>query len=1186
MKKYMTYSQINYGLRVLLFAVVLCVGFSTIVWCGVPFNPPREKLEIEIDADCNNNGYLAPDPFPDAVDDPFSDPGFETRAPAKLIPEDGERVPARINWRPVKGDGVITISVVGDISVYDRETGGPLLAKSGKPYSFSAAYTPRPRTVWIAGIATGSAKVHVTYSWKDHSASDAVRFTVVQVDLVAFHGVPNTEISEEKEENPGAYVGWNIDNSDYLVKLELHTKPALPSGFTSHFRLSVDSVYGRDGRIRLWRNPEMLGAPVIDGTGTFDFSLSGNITHLTNLYVEGKTMSNYAKDIKVTLERRSLPVYDSDVVYYSTLGIQPVKSRDEYETKLNFIPLVRKSFEIETISDVRNNASDMAWAIYLFQVGVGEEAGADIESYDSNNIFMDWEYGQNANGLNVEKITSAHYAGWDASQNTPEKQCGYVVDDASLKNETDTIQGEEGGTIRLRSAEAVTVNQICVFGNDKKVLASNLILRNVDDSSNMERFEIYVVENDDDDDNNLHPDNDDTAITGTIEQKAEDRKEMGLLTIKELTPQAARTSDATFVLKQENAGEPDAGKINLFRVDDDSLFWTSGSSVANLVGEWGHDLELRVEGVERGEVILSIEYHGNDVEWFDKAKITVVSLGIAMDGNRDGQIEFDKFEDQKYLFWVNDDWDIKKFSVHDFRNVEDDSDKVDAKRNCDDDTIGHYNQKIIGNGSCKRDLEDFTVVDIKVDDAFENIEDVTYWFRFDVEQGAPEANIFEAATNNTSYTNAFDYLSVSGVADEQIEKKRICTVNALEREINNDIIHPGKITRFLLEGKHDGKGDLEFIIKVNGKETCTRSVELDLQPITHFYDIYRIGGALLNKKWDVLLEPWPDHIQKMTAYTPENDKYLLIVHGWNVSPKSKRRLAETAFKRLWWQGYKGRLGLFDWPTLYGLIKSLWDKNGSNSDISHHYDNSEMIAWLSSEALARLLEDLNARGELRVLAHSMGNVVTGEALKKYAGSKNIHTYVATQAAISANAYDSNADHVDIPWLSDLDTPNLYGYWHSGNTNSTNTTYLFANTQKVNNASMFNYYNRKDWALDKWEWNNGQKPDGEFPGYRFHYNGATTNYDETHDEFYRYYGRFGKKTLSVTNQLQRYQIFAYCLESRSKALGQRTNASFTKNWNLETEMGYHGVHYFHSKQWRSNIVDEKKYYKQLIKDCGLK
>jgi len=47
-----------------------------------------------------------------------------------------------------------------------------------------------------------------------------------------------------------------------------------------------------------------------------------------------------------------------------------------------------------------------------------------------------------------------------------------------------------------------------------------------------------------------------------------------------------------------------------------------------------------------------------------------------------------------------------------------------------------------------------------------------------------------------------------------------------------------------------------------------------------------------------------------------NTTYILLVHDYNLPPWKKDRFAETAFKRLYWQGYQGRFGLFRWPGVY------------------------------------------------------------------------------------------------------------------------------------------------------------------------------------------------------------------------------------------------------------------------------
>ena len=69
--------------------------------------------------------------------------------------------------------------------------------------------------------------------------------------------------------------------------------------------------------------------------------------------------------------------------------------------------------------------------------------------------------------------------------------------------------------------------------------------------------------------------------------------------------------------------------------------------------------------------------------------------------------------------------------------------------------------------------------------------------------------------------------------------------------------------------------------------------------------------------------------------------------------------------------------------------------------------------------------------------------------------------------------------------------------------------------------------------------------------------------------------------------RFEIFSFCLESRSRALGVVTGrvAGFGTDINLMgTSYGYNEKHYSHSRQFRSNIVDENAYWGVIFKEGG--
>ena len=69
---------------------------------------------------------------------------------------------------------------------------------------------------------------------------------------------------------------------------------------------------------------------------------------------------------------------------------------------------------------------------------------------------------------------------------------------------------------------------------------------------------------------------------------------------------------------------------------------------------------------------------------------------------------------------------------------------------------------------------------------------------------------------------------------------------------------------------------------------------------------------------------------------------------------------------------------------------------------------------------------------------------------------------------------------------------------------------------------------------------------------------------------------------------YEIFAYATEARSQALGALPGSSLSGVFlevDLKTSFNFNNTHYSHSRQFRSNIVDEWAYWKQVIDDCQL-
>jgi esterase/lipase superfamily enzyme len=106
--------------------------------------------------------------------------------------------------------------------------------------------------------------------------------------------------------------------------------------------------------------------------------------------------------------------------------------------------------------------------------------------------------------------------------------------------------------------------------------------------------------------------------------------------------------------------------------------------------------------------------------------------------------------------------------------------------------------------------------------------------------------------------------------------------------------------------------------------------------------------------------------------------------------------AETMFKRLWQNGYRGRFAAFRWPTFYAPDPLA---------PAAKYNESEYRAWYSGHALKQFVDALAPGYSRSITAHSMGNVVTGSALKQ---GMSINRYVLLQAAIPASVTGSTLD----------------------------------------------------------------------------------------------------------------------------------------------------------------------------------
>ncbi|HKL27532.1 MAG TPA: hypothetical protein VJ910_15010, partial [Desulfuromonadales bacterium] len=559
-------------------------------------------------------------------------------------------------------------------------------------------------------------------------------------------------------------------------------------------------------------------------------------------------------------------------------------------------------------------------------------------------------------------------------------------------------------------------------------------------------------------------------------------------------------------------------------------------------------------------------------------RVSVVHLDMAVDGNRDRAIKFQDPEDEEVLFWVNNDFE--------------DNTCVDVQTKpakCEEDDLETDLEDARDNRiRTRRDLEDFSRLQI-VSGLLGVSESLTMNLRIDADAGSPlpTVNLFRAVDASDKYLG-FELSDTDQQPDQQLLELRLAQVAAEPTPLSMEWLEPGAVSPFLFEGQSAGQGNLVVTVSRLGVPVLEKRIHLNLHDISWFYDYFAVEAA---DNWLLPVASELNTVQE-GAYRPEQDDYVLFVHGWNTEDFTRRRWTETIFKRLWWQGYQGKVGLFDWPC---RTLPSWD-------MVTNYDKSEYRAWHSASVLAELLTDndlaIGGRhaGRVRLLAHSQGNVVAGEAIN-LAPAGIIHTYVASQAALSASFYHQVTSEIE-PQLTPFsyETPEVFAYYPGA---ELLTPYLAEVPQKVQAGRMYSYYNLLDYALTNadaiwpaWEFNNTTRPDNSI-GYR--YSGSPEAYPSSPDPgegFFQVIYDTDPVTGDIVNvgsrdlrfPRDRYEIFSFGAESRTKALGAAFPPPAVHPGSKDlAQYGYDKELYSHSRQFRSNIVDEMRYWSGFVNDA---
>jgi hypothetical protein len=561
-----------------------------------------------------------------------------------------------------------------------------------------------------------------------------------------------------------------------------------------------------------------------------------------------------------------------------------------------------------------------------------------------------------------------------------------------------------------------------------------------------------------------------------------------------------------------------------------------------------------------------------DIDTGEQGTCMVYCVSLQLDANHDGNMDLSftgtdaTSASSPAVVWVNDNYD-RGHAVDGNDYEQDDLGAANLAQLPTDQQVPDFEFTTNGQPAIPgtRDLEDYFRMWTPGVAALMQLLPSNYSVQLTL-TGGGQIRIFQAIEPNGGTNYLFDETTASS----QVANSTSLYVGLLTS--NSPVIlsaQPSFNEHFIFCGAQSGSAQIDLqILDGNQNVIADASAYLQINNIKEMYERWTVGDNPNIAPANVAVKDMSDlpPLDPAFAYPAPQDTntpYILFVHGWNMERWEKDRFAEAAFKRLYWQGYNGRFGIFRWPTHNGFGAPFSGSPNTPLNDPRNYDNSESNAWASATGLLNKLSDLDALypGHVYMMAHSMGNVVAGEALR-LAGTNHVaNTYIAMQGAISAHCYDAST-----PSRWTFGPADMYAnYWTSNSPCYFNAT--------AGAGTYVNFYNANDWALnaEHWQLNQDLKPDS---GYTYN----------------PYFGLFERGNVMLYMPTNTYEVFSYADPARSFALGaqQNVNGAFKgaqvnlpSVWPPDTHpQGGYQEHVWHSAEFRSDNPSRALFWNTVL------
>ena len=383
-----------------------------------------------------------------------------------------------------------------------------------------------------------------------------------------------------------------------------------------------------------------------------------------------------------------------------------------------------------------------------------------------------------------------------------------------------------------------------------------------------------------------------------------------------------------------------------------------------------------------------------------------------------------------------------RFWVNDGQNVAEDK----AALNGSAVTMPNYSSGTI---NFKGDLENFARLWIYtngLNDAIQSgaVKVALQWQN--ITSGSPAINVYQSVESDggTQYLNDDTTAAnqVAGSYGTAVVKVTGTSPVVLPKTLFSNLSSTNPKTYCLFEGAGVGAGELVMVFEDSNGNVLAQGghVYMNLKTVVDMYQQSQVTPAgptdipapfnfPANGSWSSSTQandnngpPTPtiglDNTTSSNFEHPadETKNCILFVHGWIVTPERYVQQSSECFKRLWWSGYKGLFASLRWPS---------EEAGAPVtpnyavDLTDYFD-TEYRGFKYAGSLKQYASSLTGQGyTVAVMAHSMGNIVTSEALKQGANFQ----YLMMDAAVSARCYDTNPTFLNNTSVT-FTTPDLY------------------------------------------------------------------------------------------------------------------------------------------------------------------